>query len=309
MSLDPALRQRIESLLQAHPVVLFMKGTPDAPRCGFSAKAVGALAGLIDRYESVDVLSDPEIREGIKAYGSWPTIPQLYVKGELVGGSDIIEAMLNSGELHALLGRPAPDRTPPRLHVTPAAADAIRNALDDADPSLALHLSVDPRFNAQFQLKPAQGHEIVAEAAGLRILLDLASAPRAQGLEIDWVEDARGAGLAIRNPNAPPAVKSLTVQQLHDQIFAGTVDVIDVRPAQARALAPFPQPHDVLDDDTRARLEALPKDLPLAFLCHHGNSSRQAAEHFRALGFHDLYNVEGGIDAWSREIDPSVPRY
>jgi monothiol glutaredoxin len=309
MSLDPALRQRIESLLSAHPVVLFMKGTPEAPRCGFSAKAVGALSGIVERYETVDVLEDPEIREGIKAYGSWPTIPQLYVKGELVGGSDIIESMLNSGELHALFGRPAPDRTPPTIHITGAAAEAIRNALDNSDPSLALHLSVDPRFNAQFQLKPVAGNEIVAEAAGIRIHLDLASAPRAQGLEIDWVEDARGAGLAIRNPNAPPAVKSLSVQELHDRIIAGTVDVIDVRPPEARAIAPFPQPHDILDEDSRVRLEALPKDLPIAFLCHHGNSSRQAAEYFRGLGFHDLYNVEGGIDAWAREIDPKVPRY
>lgn len=309
MSLDPALRQRIQTLLATHPVVLFMKGTPDAPRCGFSAKAVGALAGIIEQYESVDVLADPEIREGIKAYGSWPTIPQLYVKGELVGGSDIIESMLNSGELHALFGQPAPDRTPPTIHISPAAAAAIRNALDNADPSLALHLAVDARFDAQFQLKPVSGNEIVAEAEGIRFHLDLASAQRAKGLEIDWVEDARGAGLAIRNPNAPPPVKSLGVQELHDRIIAGTVDVIDVRPPQARAIAPFPQPHDVLDEDSRARLEALPKDLPLAFLCHHGNSSRQAAEHFRSLGFHDLYNVEGGIDAWSVQVDPKVPRY
>jgi monothiol glutaredoxin len=309
MSLTPDLRQRIEALLAANPVVLFMKGTPDSPRCGFSAKAVGALEGLVDDYAHVDVLADPEIREGIKAYGSWPTIPQLYVRGELVGGSDIIESMLNSGELHTLFGRQAPDRTPPAITITPLAANAIRAALDDADPSLALHLGIDARFNAQFALKPAQGNEIVSRAEGLDILMDLATAQRAKGLEIDWVEDARGAGLAIRNPNAPPAVKSLGVQELHDRIIAGTIDVIDVRPAEDRAQAPFPQPHDVLDMDTRARLEALPRDLPLAFLCHHGNSSRQAAEYFRGLGFHDLYNVEGGIDAWSREIDPKVARY
>lgn len=309
MSLTPELRQRIEHLLASNPVVLFMKGSPDAPRCGFSAKAVGALSGLVNEYAHVDVLSDPEIREGIKAYGSWPTIPQLYVRGELVGGSDIIEAMLNSGELHGLFGQAAPDRTPPSITITPMAANAIRGALDDADANLALHLSVDARFNAQFALKPAAGNEIVSGAQGIRIHMDLASAQRAKGLEIDWVEDARGAGLAIRNPNAPPPVKPLTVQELHDRIIAGTIDVIDVRPAQDRELAPFPQPHDVLDLDTRTRLEGLPRDLPIAFLCHHGNSSRQAAEHFRGLGFHDLYNVEGGIDAWSREVDSRVPRY
>ncbi len=85
--------------------------------------------------------------------------------------------------------------------------------------------------------------------------------------------------------------------------------MIDCRPAHARAAAPFPHPHEVLDEDSHERLAELPKDLPLAFLCHHGNSSRQAAEHFRQLGFHDIYNIEGGIDAWSTQIDPSVPRY
>lgn len=309
MSLSPELRQRIESTLSSNRVVLFMKGDPTSPRCGFSAKAVGILDAISPGYASVDVLADPEIREGIKEYGQWPTIPQLYVGGELVGGSDIIEQMLNSGELHEVLGAPAPDRTPPQITISPAAAEAIRRALDSADPNLGLHLAVDPRFASQFQLKPVTGQEIVAEASGIRVHLDLASAPRANGIAIDWVEDVRGSGLAITNPNAPPPVKSMSVQELHDRIVAGAIDVIDVRPAHARAMAPFPQPHEVLDEDSHDRLAALPKDLPLAFLCHHGNSSRQAAEHFRGLGFQDIYNVEGGIDAWAAEVDPKVPRY
>jgi monothiol glutaredoxin len=309
MSLTPQTRTRIEQILGAHTVVLFMKGSPDAPQCGFSAKAAGILKGLVPGFGHVDVLADPEIREGIKVYGQWPTIPQLYVGGELLGGSDIIEQMLNSGELHQALGLPAPDRTPPTIEISERAAQAINNALDNAEDGYVLHLGVDPRFNARFELKPASGQEVVAEAAGIRIHLDLASVPRARGLRIDWVEDARGAGLAIHNPNAPAPVKAMSVQQLHDHIIAGTIDVVDVRPAHARALAPFPHAHEVLDEESRERLEALPKDLPLAFLCHHGNSSRQAAEYFRGLGFHDLYNVEGGIDAWSAEIDASVPRY
>jgi monothiol glutaredoxin len=309
MTLTPELRQRIETTLQSHRVVLFMKGSPAQPRCGFSAKAAGILDGLLPGYGHVDVLADPEIREGIKEYGQWPTIPQLYVGGELLGGSDILEQMHNSGELHAALGVPPPDRTPPHIEVTPAAAEAIGRAMADAEPGVALHLAVDPRFNAQFQLKPVAGHEIVVEAGGLRLHLDLASAPRARGLRVDWVEDARGAGLAIHNPNAPAPVRPLSVQDLHDRLIAGTIDVVDVRPAAARALAPFPHPHEVLDEDSQDRLAALSKGTPLAFLCHHGNSSRQAAEHFRGLGFLDVYNVEGGIDAWAREVDPKVPRY
>ncbi|HUH89293.1 MAG TPA: Grx4 family monothiol glutaredoxin, partial [Lysobacter sp.] len=113
MSLDPALRSRIEQLLTTNRVVLFMKGEPGAPQCGFSAKAVGVLGSTGVAYQHVDVLSDPEIREGIKVYGQWPTIPQLYIGGELIGGSDIIEQIANSGELYTALGVPAPDRTPP----------------------------------------------------------------------------------------------------------------------------------------------------------------------------------------------------
>ena len=307
--MNPETRTRIEQILATHPVVLFMKGSPKAPQCGFSAKAVGILDGLVPGYAHFDVLMDPEIREGIKEFGDWPTIPQLYVGGELLGGSDIIGQMHDSGELNAALGLPPPDRTPPTLEISERAAEAIRGALGNADDGDVLHMTVDPRFNARFELKPATGREIVAEAAGLRVHFDLASAPRARGLKIDWAEDERGAGLSIHNPNAPPPVKPMDVQQLHDHLVAGTIDVVDTRPPHARSIAPFPYPHEVLDEDSRERLEQLPKDVPLAFLCHHGHSSRQAAEYFRTLGFHDVYNVEGGIDAWSVRIDPTVPRY
>ena len=307
--MNPETRTRIEQILATHPVVLFMKGSPKAPQCGFSAKAVGILDGLVPGYAHFDVLMDPEIREGIKEFGNWPTIPQLYVNGELLGGSDIIGQMHDSGELNAALGLPPPDRTPPTLEISERAAEAIRGALGNADDGDVLHMTVDPRFNARFELKPATGREIVAEAAGLRVHFDLASAPRARGLKIDWAEDERGAGLSIHNPNAPPPVKPMDVQRLHDHLVAGTIDVVDTRPPHARSIAPFPYPHEVLDEDSRERLEQLPKDVPLAFLCHHGHSSRQAAEYFRTLGFHDVYNVEGGIDAWSVRIDPTVPRY
>lgn len=309
MSLDPALRQRIESLLSTHPVVLFMKGSPQAPRCGFSAKAAGILDSLVGQYHTVDVLADPDIREGIKLFGSWPTIPQLYVKGELVGGSDIIESMLNEGQLHQLFDLPAPDRTPPTLHISERAAEAILNALDDVEDGVGLHLTVDPRFNAQFHLKAIEGHEIVAQCGAIKVHLDLASAPRAQGIEIDWVDGPRGSGLSIRNPNAPPAVGSLSVAEMADRVTRGELVVIDTRAAAERDIARLPLAHEVLDEDSHDRLAALPKDTALAFLCHHGVSSRGAAEHFRQLGFTRVFNVEGGIDRYAAEIDASVPRY
>ncbi|WP_257386236.1 Grx4 family monothiol glutaredoxin [Tahibacter caeni] len=307
MNLDPALRSRIAALLTQNRIVLFMKGTRHAPRCGFSAGTAGILNGLLEDYLSIDVLADPEIREGIKAYGNWPTIPQLYVDGELIGGADIVAGMANSGELHALFGLPRPDRTPPTITITDAAAEAMRAGLADSGGA-ALHLSIDARFQAQFFLREAEGHEIRATANGIDILMDVATAQRARGIVIDWVDTVQGSGLSISNPNAPPAVQSLDVHGLKARLDRGDITVIDVRPAPDRALAPFAAAQ-VLDEDTVARLSALPKDQPLAFLCHHGNSSRSAAEHFRGLGFRQVFNVDGGIDAWSRQIDTSIPRY
>src|SRR5215210_3255493 len=98
---------RIAEIVQANDVVLFMKGTALFPQCGFSSRAIAILDRLGAKYETVDVLQDPEIRDGVKAYSDWPTIPQLYVKGEFVGGSDIMMEMFESGELQALLGAEA----------------------------------------------------------------------------------------------------------------------------------------------------------------------------------------------------------
>ena len=96
-------RSRIDSTVKGNDVVLFMKGTPLFPQCGFSSRAVAILEHLGVEYASVDVLQDQGIRQGIKEYSDWPTIPQLYVKGEFVGGSDIMMEMYESGELSQLL--------------------------------------------------------------------------------------------------------------------------------------------------------------------------------------------------------------
>ena len=94
---------RIAEIVGTNDVVLFMKGSPLFPQCGFSSKAIAILDHLGVGYQSVDVLQDMEIRQGIKSYSDWPTIPQLYVKGEFIGGSDIMMEMYEAGELQALL--------------------------------------------------------------------------------------------------------------------------------------------------------------------------------------------------------------
>jgi monothiol glutaredoxin len=102
MSVQDTIRDQVTK----HPVVLYMKGTPQFPQCGFSSAATQMLKACgVDNFLAVNVLADPEIRQGIKAYANWPTIPQLYVKGEFVGGSDIMREMYESGELQQLLGK------------------------------------------------------------------------------------------------------------------------------------------------------------------------------------------------------------
>jgi monothiol glutaredoxin len=102
MSVQDTIREQVTG----NPVVLYMKGTPQFPQCGFSAAAVQMLQACgVDKFFSVDVLTDPEVRQGVKDYANWPTIPQLYVSGEFVGGCDIMREMYESGELQQLLAR------------------------------------------------------------------------------------------------------------------------------------------------------------------------------------------------------------
>ena len=102
-TLDPDISDRIQSEINSQDVVLFMKGTPVMPQCGFSAAVVGVLSHIGVQFRGVNVLEDEQIREGIKVYSDWPTIPQLYIKGEFMGGCDIVREMYETGELLEML--------------------------------------------------------------------------------------------------------------------------------------------------------------------------------------------------------------
>ncbi|WP_329741657.1 Grx4 family monothiol glutaredoxin [Dyella sp. A6] len=300
MSLDTPTRERIETLLNDHRVVLFMKGHRAQPMCGFSAAAVNTLNELLPDYHTVNVLDDPAIREGIKEFGQWPTIPQLYVDGELVGGADIIRQMYGSGELHQLFGAAAPDRTPPEITITDKAAEAIRQGTANAE-GLALHLEIGPDHSAGFQLAPASEHDIVAHANGLEVHFDPASAQRAKGIVIDWVSTMQGEGLSLKFPGAQD-VKSLDVQELGRRLDAGDIVLVDVRPAAARAMLPALAQARILEDEGYEAIANLPKDTPLAFICQRGISSQGVAQRFAAHGFSQVHNVEGGMEAWNDQI-------
>lgn len=100
-----SIRETIEKQLAENPIVLYMKGTPAFPQCGFSGKAVYILRECSAEFLGINILEDDALRQGIKDYGNWPTIPQLYVNGELIGGSDIMQSLYESGELHKILAK------------------------------------------------------------------------------------------------------------------------------------------------------------------------------------------------------------
>jgi monothiol glutaredoxin len=116
------LRDEIKNAIDSNPVILFMKGTPEQPMCGFSARTVAALQTLQAPFAAVDVLPDPRIRQELSALSSWPTIPQLFVDGELVGGCDIVMEMFDSGELAELLGVEQADEPTAPAEAPPAGA-------------------------------------------------------------------------------------------------------------------------------------------------------------------------------------------
>ena len=306
-TLSDDTRKKIEGLIQQNRVVLFMKGTPQAPQCGFSSKTVGLLDSVLNDYASVNVLEDEEVREGIKVYGNWPTIPQLYIDGELVGGCDIVTSMFNSSELHDMLGVERPDRTPPEVTITDAAAEKIRESMAGHE-GIGLHFAIDAGWQSQFNLAPAEGHEIKVEVNGITLLFDLASAQRARGVVIDWVTTMQGEGLTINLPQAPKPVNQMSVTDLKTRLDNNSVLLIDVRGTEERKLASLEAARP-MDRGTMQDIEVMPKNTALAFICHVGNRSQVAAEHFRKQGFSDTSNVVGGIDAWAKEIDPSIPTY
>jgi monothiol glutaredoxin len=307
MALTDRQRADFDRLVRSKPVVLFMKGNRRFPACGFSATVVGILDKLTSGYETVNILEDPEVREGMKEFSSWPTFPQLYVGGEFVGGCDIVKEMYASGELQKLLGAEPP--TPiaaPRIMLSPAAAKALLDAAAEAGGDV-IRLVIDVDFRSELLIAARQHDDIEVRSNGALLFVERTSAARADGIQIDFVQSAGGKAFKIDNPNEPPRVKRIAAKELKSLLDSNRIQLFDVRPAAERSLASIV--HARALDEARADLLAMKRDSAIALHCHHGVRSRAAAESLLREGFTNVYNLEGGIDAWSQEVDPSVPRY
>ncbi len=307
--MQEATRTHIDELVKKNHVVLFMKGSRHFPQCGFSATVAKILDGYIPKYETVNVLSSADIRDGIKEYSSWPTIPQLYIDGKFVGGCDIIKEMHETGELAKLLGADAkapasaaPPSAPPRITLTDGARAAIVTAQKDAggDP---LRVAIGPRHDFDLYFDTKGPGDVVVEASGLTFILDAESAPRAGDLSIAFVD---GQGFRVESSKAAPRVQPMSASDLKKLLDTDKSHVLllDVRPEVERNLANIPghKPFDL------GAVADLPSDMRVVLYCHTGMRSRAAAEQLIARGIKNVFNLEGGVTAYSA-VDPSVPRY
>lgn len=301
------IQQRLRNIVDEAPVVLFMKGNRAQPQCGFSAQVVQILDRLLPNYATIDVLADPEIREGVKEFSDWPTIPQLYVGGEFQGGCDIVREMYGSGELHQALGLERPAEKPPEITIDDEALALLREAQEQygGDP---LHLGIDASFRNSLGFGPASGDEIAVVANGFTVLLDRESAARAHGLRIG-VADAPGGGrgLTMNNPNQPQ-VAQMEVSELARLRNENRPHVlVDVRTEEERATAKIDGAISLAEFEEQ--LPKLEREALIVAHCHHGSRSQKVAQELANRGFTNVHNLAGGIDAWSREVDPEVARY
>ena len=307
--MDDQVRAQIEKVIADNEVLLFMKGNRQAPQCGFSARVIEVLDSILPEYETVDVLSDPDIRDGIKTFSSWPTIPQLYVNGEFLGGCDIITEMAASGELFPALGVEPPPEIQPTIHLSDDAQEALLQAVQNSGgEGQLLRIGIDPAWQPSLSMSEPGPMDVVCQAGQVQILVDRLCAARVDGISIDLVDGPEGRGFKVENPNAP-RLRELSVSDLKAMMDAGEdFKLVDVRTPSEFETARI-EGAQLLDEGLYDQLLALPTDTRLVFLCHHGPRGEDAAKQFMAQGFSDVHNVTGGMDAWSLEIDPEIPRY
>jgi monothiol glutaredoxin len=304
--MTPETHDSITQTVESNSVVLYMKGTRSTPQCGFSARVVEILDTLLTEYATVNVLADAAVRDGIKEFSSWPTIPQLYVRGEFVGGSDIVTAMHESGELKEKLGELVSVRTA-RITLSDAARAELSAALES--PSECIRLDVSPTFEHDLAVGVPDPRDVIVEADGVRLSLPRGAIARADGIHIDILQTPDGPAFKIQNPNEPVRVKRISPEELHARLTRGDdLLLVDVRTDEEREIAAIEQGR-ALDAALHDEIGKGPRDRTIVVYCHHGSRSQRAAEELVSQGFREVYNLTGGINAWSMDVDPDVPMY
>jgi monothiol glutaredoxin len=305
--MEDTVKTQIEGLIKQNKVLLFMKGNKHFPQCGFSSQVVGILKEIGTPFETVNVLQNPAVRDGIKEFSSWPTIPQLYIEGEFIGGCDIVKEMYASGDLQKKLGVKEEPFVPPTITVDDGAAAQIK-AADDGSGDV-LRLAIGPSFQYDLAFDAKKTDDVVVTANGVSVHMDKGSAKKANGMSIHWVQTGDGGAFRIENPNEPPRVKGVSAAEVKKWLDEGkSFAFFDVRTDEELRTAKVAEATQ-LEGGTGDALAKADKNQPVVFMCHHGMRSRTAAERALKEGFKQVFNLEGGIDSWSQTVDSKVARY
>ncbi len=190
----------IRDLVAGHRVVVFMKGTRTEPRCGFSARMAQLLDDRVEEFRDVDVLANEPLREAVKTFSSWPTLPQLYVNQTFVGGTDIVEAMAESGELDTVLAV-QPITHEPRVRITSAAQAQLEHFAASAqlEEDEVLRLTIGAPFEPSLEFGYRTKTDVVVFVDKLPVHMTPGTARRARDIEIDFAETPNGAGFKVRS--------------------------------------------------------------------------------------------------------------
>jgi len=305
------IEDQIADLISHHQVVLFMKGTAEYPKCGHSSRAVELLERCGVEFEAVDVLADPAMRAAIKTYSNWPTLPQAYIDGEFVGGSDILAVLYERGELQKQLGvEPEPEGPPMvELDVTDSAQAVLASGLEEAAEGV-VRFTVSPSYQYDLSLAPKVETDVVVPCGQVDVHVPRHCAARANGTTIDFARGPDGEGFRIKNPAEPPRPHPVMPEELKRWLDGEReVQLFDVRSAEERQQAAIAAAKVMAPGGDVAALEGLPTDTTIVLFCHHGLQSGTAASRLCREGYSEVYVLTGGIDAWAAEVDPSIPRY
>ena len=178
---------------------------------------------------------------------------------------------------------------------------------DTEEPVVRLTIGSD--WEPLLDLDEERDGDVCIDYDELSLVMTRSTARRANGVVVDFIERGGQSGFKVENPNTPPMVKQLTVGELKDWIDSGKPHLLlDVRTVPERATAKI-EPSEMLDDGMREKLDAMDRTKTVVCYCHHGMRSQQAAEHLLRMGFKEVHNLQGGIDAWSLHVDPDIPRY
>ncbi|RLB45892.1 MAG: monothiol glutaredoxin, Grx4 family, partial [Deltaproteobacteria bacterium] len=221
--------------------------------------------------------------------------------------SDIVRELKENGELEGILGRGPLALETPEVTISDGAIAALEEHWD-GDGTPVIRLEIDREFRNSLYFDSPRDEDLVMSDARFTLVMDKSSARRADGVVVDFLKNDKISGFKIDNPNEPPRVRQLSPKELSMMLDGGKpLELFDVRTPAERATANIGG--TLLDTAGLERLEATTRETAIAFYCHHGHRSQAAAEHALRMGFREVYNLAGGLEAWSQDVDPSLPRY